>query len=82
EPTKSGSTAANFHRGLIDFKALFTGGKDNTTIIKEVHSDELYTIEKYQEVLDKKALSPDLRTLLQQQLQKIKDQNKAVESMD
>ncbi|CAF1122223.1 unnamed protein product [Didymodactylos carnosus] len=81
EPTKSGSTAAKLHRGLIDFKALFTGGKDNSTIIKEVHRGESYTIEKYQEVLDRKALTPDLRTLLQQQLQKIKDQNKAVEAM-
>ncbi len=65
-PEKSGSVAATLHRGWIDLKAAVTG-KNDAAIITECERGEQVAVKSYEGALEKQ-LPPDIRSLVQRQL--------------
>ncbi len=70
----SGSTLSVGHRLFVDLKSLVSGG-DKNAILNEVERGENYLIDQYQQILDGDYDLPALlKSLLQQQLAKIRDE--------
>ncbi|MCC2666804.1 MAG: hypothetical protein K0S63_720 [Gammaproteobacteria bacterium] len=76
-PSQTGSVSAALHRVFIDLKSLLTGG-NKEAIEREIERGEQILIDAYQTALDKYALPPALRDLLQRQLGSIKQEVKTL----
>lgn len=80
DPQKSGSTMGALHRGWIDFKAKVTGQSD-AAAIHEAESGEDAAVKAYQKALEK-TLPNDVRDLIEQQYQSVRQAHARVRSLE
>jgi uncharacterized protein (TIGR02284 family) len=72
DPEQSGTTSGKLHRGWIELKSIATG-QDEGAILNEIALSEEATLETYDDILQKKDLPDDLRSVLSEQQRHIRE---------
>ena len=66
-PKESGSVTGAMHRTWIDLKSALANN-DDEAVLEEVIRGEKASVDKYQEVIKKNVLVPNVKTVLQSQM--------------
>ena len=72
---------AAIHRTWINFKIWLNDHRDRSVIITEIHRGEQILIKFYETALEDPNIMPNVRNLLQEQLDKVKEQNSSVDTV-
>ncbi|MEO5788920.1 PA2169 family four-helix-bundle protein [Gelidibacter sp.] len=80
-PKENGSRTGTLHRAWIDVKN-FVAGNNDETVIEEVIRGEKAKINEYRDVLKRNTLAPQIISMLQSQLNGIKNTLKQVKTLD
>lgn len=81
EPNKGGSVAGTLHRTWMDVKTAFSGN-ENETVMEEVQRGEKAAIEDYDEILAETSLPGNLKSILQNQRQKIEQAQQSAQNWE
>jgi uncharacterized protein (TIGR02284 family) len=78
-PETSGSTSASLHRGWVNLKSMIMG-KDEAAVLEECERGEDVAKRAYEKALDKD-LPADVRSLVQQQYEGVRENHDRVRDM-
>jgi uncharacterized protein (TIGR02284 family) len=81
DPEKTGSVAATLHRGWINIKSAVTG-EDETAVISECERGEDSAVRNYEDALNDKDLSSDIRSIVERQFTQVREAHDRIRSLE